>query len=318
MFQKAIKKSFALLLSLTLALTLMVPAVFAEESPSVQGDVLVESVTIQNRVDRLLEGETAQLTSEVLPEDATNKNVTWSSSDESVLTVSQDGLVRAVGAGTATIKASAQTEDMIFDTCKIKVVAKPIFKTDKDTYEPNETILVTVQTDYNVASVILKDEAGNEINRIHVQSSINGDYKEWNIKVSMAEAGDHTISVLAKTTGDYEEIAKLPVTIAGDSGESSEPDPSKPESSSTPEASEPESSTPDESNPDSSSSSSSASSSSSGTAAGTTSKPSSSSSSHSSSSKNPSTGESTPLFAVLGLAVVAGATMVVIKKREDK
>ena len=162
-----------------------------KRQPSVQGDVLVESVTIQNRVDRLLEGETAQLTSEVLPEDATNKNVTWSSSDESVLTVSQDGLVQAVCAGTATIKASAQTEDMIFDTCKIKVVAKPIFKTDKDTYEPNETILVTDQTDYNVASVILKDEAGNEINRIHVQSSINGDYKEWNIKVSMAEAGHH-------------------------------------------------------------------------------------------------------------------------------
>ncbi len=312
MFQKAVKRSFAVLLSLALALTLMAPAVFAEE--------LVQSVTILNPVDKLVVGESVQLTSEVLPENATNKTVNWSSSDESVLTVSQDGLVEAVGAGTAKIMASAQTEDMIFDTCEIKVIEKPVFKTDKDTYEPNETILVTAQTDYDVAAVILKDEAGNELNRIHVQSSIKGDYKEWNIKVSIAEAGNHVISVMAtKTADNYVEIAKLPVTIAGGSGESSEPDTSKPDSS-APETSDPDASAPDESTPDSSSNTSDTSTSGSSNAgAGTSSsKPSGTSSSHSSSSQNPSTGESTPLFAMLGLAVVAGATMIIVKKREQK
>ena len=42
------------------------------------------------------------------------------------------------------------------------------------------------------------------------------------------------------------------------------------------------------------------------------------SSSSSSSVNNPATGESTPLFAILGLAAVAGAAMIVVKKKEQK
>ncbi len=315
MFQKAVKRSFAVLLSLTLALTLMVPAVFAQD--------VVQSVTILNPVDKLVVGESVQLLAEVEPEG----NVDWTSSNESVLKVSQDGVVEAVGAGTAKIRASAQTEDMVFDTCEIKVVERPIFKTDKDTYEPNETITVTAQTDYNVEAVLVTDEQGNELNRIKIQSSIQGDYKEWNIKVSIADAGSHTILVMGKTRGSdaYEELARLSITIAGGSGEPSEPDTSKPDSS-TPDASEPDvsdpdssTSTPDESNPDSSNTSSSSATSSSSTAgAGTSSSRPSGTSSHNSSSKNPSTGESTPLFAMLGLAAVAGATMIIMKKREQK
>ena len=47
------------------------------------------------------------LSAEVTPEDATDKTVTWSSSDASVATVDQRGNVTAVGAGTATITATA-------------------------------------------------------------------------------------------------------------------------------------------------------------------------------------------------------------------
>lgn len=58
---------------------------------------------------RLSRGATETLTATVLPDDATNKNYTWSSDNEAVATVSQQGLVTAVSTGTATITAT--TED---------------------------------------------------------------------------------------------------------------------------------------------------------------------------------------------------------------
>jgi formylglycine-generating enzyme required for sulfatase activity len=48
-------------------------------------------------------GGTETLTATITPSDATNQNVTWSSSDDRVVTVENTGLVTAVAAGTATI-----------------------------------------------------------------------------------------------------------------------------------------------------------------------------------------------------------------------
>ena len=48
-------------------------------------------------------GVTRRLIATVLPENATNRAVTWTSSDDDIATVTNDGLVTAVAAGTATI-----------------------------------------------------------------------------------------------------------------------------------------------------------------------------------------------------------------------
>ncbi len=57
-----------------------------------------------NKTKSLIDvGSTVQLTATVIPEDAADKTVTWSSSDAAVATVSDKGLVLAVAPGTATI-----------------------------------------------------------------------------------------------------------------------------------------------------------------------------------------------------------------------
>jgi hypothetical protein len=53
-------------------------------------------------------GSSAQLTETVAPANASNKNVTWSSSNSSVATVSSSGVVTGVSAGTATITVTTQ------------------------------------------------------------------------------------------------------------------------------------------------------------------------------------------------------------------
>ncbi|WP_346671121.1 Ig-like domain-containing protein [Faecalicoccus acidiformans] len=53
----------------------------------------------------LITGQNVQLSAEVTPEDAADKHITWTSLDEDVLTVDQNGKVTATGQGTAIIRA---------------------------------------------------------------------------------------------------------------------------------------------------------------------------------------------------------------------
>ena len=65
-------------------------------------------------------GQTESLIATVKPEDATNKNFTWVSSDEAVATI-KNGVVTPVGTGTAII--TVKTEDGEFiATCLVTVV----------------------------------------------------------------------------------------------------------------------------------------------------------------------------------------------------
>lgn len=63
--------------------------------------------------------DTETLTATVAPTDATVQTVTWSSSDDNVATV-EDGLVTAIGAGTATITVTT-VDGGFTDTCEVTV-----------------------------------------------------------------------------------------------------------------------------------------------------------------------------------------------------
>ena len=69
-------------------------------------DILATSVVLNKTEMNLAIGRTEQLTATVEPTDATNRNVTWRSTDVTVVTVDHDGLVTAVGNGKAQIIAT--------------------------------------------------------------------------------------------------------------------------------------------------------------------------------------------------------------------
>lgn len=70
--------------------------------------IAVSSVAVSPTSSSLYAGNTQQLSATILPANATNKNVTWSSNNTAVATVNSSGLVTAVSAGTATITATTQ------------------------------------------------------------------------------------------------------------------------------------------------------------------------------------------------------------------
>lgn len=84
--------------------------------------VAVTGVSLDITSLLLSKGETATLVATVMPEDATDRSVTWSSSDPSVATVSDDGVVTTVSTGTATITATSVSDADMKATCTVTVV----------------------------------------------------------------------------------------------------------------------------------------------------------------------------------------------------
>lgn len=85
-------------------------------------DVKVSRITLSASTGlTLTKGQTQKLTATVVPANATNKAVTWKTSDKNVATVSENGLVTAKSAGTATITCTAQDGSGVKATCKVTV-----------------------------------------------------------------------------------------------------------------------------------------------------------------------------------------------------
>lgn len=98
-------------------------------------------------------GETYQLIATVLPEDASDKSVTWTSSHDSICTVSQTGLVTAVGPGLATIVVTS-VDSGKYATCQVSVNI-PV---QSITLNP-DTLLMQVGDSRQLEVTILPDNA---------------------------------------------------------------------------------------------------------------------------------------------------------------
>lgn len=83
--------------------------------------VPVTSIELDIVEIELIEGETVQLRATVMPNNAYNKTVTWTSSDESVATVDGNGFVTAAAAGSATITAMTNDGTELSASCTITV-----------------------------------------------------------------------------------------------------------------------------------------------------------------------------------------------------
>ena len=107
-------------------------AIFTIESVTIPVEVVNNKVDItsleldETELEAVAGSESVKLTATVGPEDATDKTVTWESSDETVARVDKNGNVYFVSSGTATITATAtngtdETADDKKATCKVTV-----------------------------------------------------------------------------------------------------------------------------------------------------------------------------------------------------
>ena len=170
--------------------------------------VLATSIELNETSAEITEGGTMQLTATVLPEDATDKTVTWVSSDESVATVDENGLVTAVSPGTATITATTNDGSELSASCAVTVLPNIVLATSMDLNQSNAEVNVgeTVQL---TATMLPEDATDKTVTWASSDESIAA--VDENGLVTAVAPGTATITA---TTNDGSELsASCVVTV---------------------------------------------------------------------------------------------------------
>ena len=85
----------------------------------------VTNIAMSEATASMVVDDTLQLNATVTPSNATNTDYVWESLDESIATVSETGLVTAVGVGGTTITATALDGSGVYGSCVLTVEDKP-------------------------------------------------------------------------------------------------------------------------------------------------------------------------------------------------
>lgn len=146
--------------------------------------VAVTGVTLNKASTTLTVGGSETLTATTAPAGATNKSVTWTSSDPSVATVA-GGVVTAVAAGTATVTVTT-TDGGFTDTCAVTVNAA-------------STPPVPPSYDYTPAATTANAAVSGDENTVRVAASItaSGDATLRTADLTSALTGNDTTGTVS-------------------------------------------------------------------------------------------------------------------------
>lgn len=189
--------------------------------------VTVKAATIEvllislNRTSLSLElNETYQLIATVSPSNATNKTITWSSSNTSIAKVDSNGKVTAVSAGTATI--TAKTSNGLIARCTVEV-KKGYVAAESITVSPSSLKLETGDSKFLSASVSPTDatykaitwtSSDNSIATVSTSGTVTG-VKEGTVKITARNAdgvsGTCEVTVIKASTSNH----KFEIVIDG-------------------------------------------------------------------------------------------------------
>ena len=135
------------------------------EKGDIQGEtkVQVTSITLIKTSIKLEKGQVLDLSTEltVEPDNATNKNVIWSSSNSAIAKV-DNGIVTAVSGGSATIIVKSTDGSNVSATCLITVIAKELPSTgETKPYLPGDDFHQVPGTDLS-NGLVIEDGIGNQ------------------------------------------------------------------------------------------------------------------------------------------------------------
>ena len=191
------------------------------DGPITPSVVAVSSVTLSKTEAELVIGNTLQLTATVSPSNATEKNVTWNSSNATVAAVTPTGLVTAKAEGTANITASCGGKSA---TCKL-TVKKPavavtsveLDKTEINLYEEETyTLQATVKPDNATDKTITWASSKPDVATVGNDGKVTA-VKEGTATIT-AKAGEKSatckVTVIAKSAAPLTFTASGSVTIS--------------------------------------------------------------------------------------------------------
>ena len=172
--------------------------------------VAVTGISLSKDSTTLVEGNTETLVATVLPENATNKNVTWTSSDPEYVTVDAQGKVTAVKATDKPVTVTVTTEDGSYTaTCAVTVTAK-VINVESVSLNKTELSKVEGETETLVATVLPE----NATNKNVTWTSSDSEYVTVDAqgKVTAVKATDKPVTVTVTTEdGDFTAVCQITV-----------------------------------------------------------------------------------------------------------
>lgn len=146
-------------------------------------DIVSEIILSKSNVN-LLVGEKAKIDATVNPTTAINKKINWSSSNDKVAKVDQNGNITAVGEGIATITAIADGNDKISSSLKVTVIDTNISiqNGEKTSLLLNDEMQLYTDTSVQNSKIIWKSN-NEEIATVNEQGVVKA-LKEGNVKIT--------------------------------------------------------------------------------------------------------------------------------------
>lgn len=122
----------------------------------------VKNLSLSESLLYLPIGDSERLYCWVEPDYAYNQSLKWKSSDTSVMTVSEDGAVTAVGAGTATLTVTALDGSGCTAECTVVVGTEATLRSHVENYLTYKISITTPTVFYNSCYYVFKN-TGNEV-----------------------------------------------------------------------------------------------------------------------------------------------------------
>ena len=175
-----------------------------DNSQEESGPVEVTTINLTLSKQTLLEGETTTASVEVLPSNATDKSVTYSTESQTIATVEQNGTVTAKGKGTTNIVATAKNK--VVGKASITVNARPVevatvtLTLTEDTITEGGT--TTVTADVQPAEAVNKEVTYSSENDLVATVEQNG---------TVTAVGQGSTNIVGRTTNGTE--GKVLITV---------------------------------------------------------------------------------------------------------
>ena len=118
-------------------------------------DIEVEKIELSADKTTINKGEIINLNTKIIPEDATNKNITFSSSNPKVLEVSNNGKVTGISSGKATITARAENGV----NSKIDIT---VYSPVTDILLSTDNVRIQVDGNFKINAQVLPEDADNK------------------------------------------------------------------------------------------------------------------------------------------------------------
>ncbi len=191
--------------------------------------ILVEKIDLTAEKTRLAVGETVTVTATLMPENASNQKLSWSSDDSAVATVSQDGTVTANAPGEAVITATATdgseaTGKITFTVTEDSDPGKPIpVKSVTVTAKGDQTELAVGETVQLVATVAPDNASVKDV----AWSSSDEKAATVDAKGMVTAKSAGKVKITAKATDKSEVSGEITLTVL-EKSDTEEPDPEKP------------------------------------------------------------------------------------------